>query len=186
MDRKLTFAVLAIAFVLLALNLLLGQAILAEEPLFDIALLVADTSPPEVQTFELDPRLLDTGPMGQVITVTTSVADFGSGVDGNGGLQVQFKSPSGHQLLDFTFYHGVAGEPDALIDGDERLGLWQSVATLPRSSENGEWCLEYFFLVDKMGNLKTLSYNDMLADGYPASFEVRNTYHLSLPLVIDR
>jgi hypothetical protein len=187
MKRTLFFGGLVVVLALFALNLVYGEsAALAEEPTLDIARLVADMSPPEVQTFELMPEVVDTSQVEQTLVITTSVADVGTGVDGNGGLQVQFRSPSGHQLLDFTFYHGIAGQPDALIECVGPLCLWRSEATLPKHSESGEWRLEYFFMIDKAGNSKILSYNDMIAEPFPASFEVNNTYQVYVPLVIER
>jgi len=149
--------------------LVIAAALLAVTSLSASADPLADITPPELlDYFVIEPSVVNTMTAPGTVTVTAYVKDIGSGVNGNGGLQVQFLSPSQHQYVEIIFYHGVAGQPDALIDED----LWQASATLPVGSEPGEWRLEYLYLADNANNVQSLSEADLLARGHPTSFRV--------------
>ena len=134
---------------------------------------VGDTKPPDVLSFDFDPKAIDTSAASQVVTFTTRLADDLSGVtDGDiGGMgvspsQARFQSPSGNQISDVGFV------PRNLISGDEFDGIYRSTMTLPRYSEQGTWKLQHFLLVDDVGNSRRLSQNDMDNLGFPTEFEV--------------
>ncbi|MFH1086175.1 MAG: hypothetical protein V1772_10485 [Chloroflexota bacterium] len=152
--------------------LLVTAALLAMTGLAVSADPLADTTPPELLNyFTVEPSVVNTMTAPGTVTVTAYVKDVGSGVNGDEGLYVRFLSPSENEELVIRFYHGVEGQPDALIDED----LWQASATLPMGSEPGEWLLESFFMADRaepVNNAQSLSWADLRARGLPYSFTV--------------
>jgi hypothetical protein len=144
-----------------------------------------DTRPPAINSLEIVPGTVNTAIAPQTLTVYATIADIQSGVDGDGGVSCQFLSPSGQQQIRFEFYHGVPGQPDALVEGDLNFGRWQSQAELPQGSEEGQWQIEYFFVVDEAGNHVTYSAPDLAAEGYITWFTVENQSRRTLvPLVL--
>jgi hypothetical protein len=186
MRSKCTLAMLLLALALFGANLILGGYAVAQGR---APVAVEDKEPPIIQTFTIEPmpRTYDTGGQSQIITVTLSVYDM-SGIDGGAcGLNVMFIGPS-EQPLEFRFCHGVEGEPNALIDDElfPPLALWQRRRVLAADSEPGEWRIDYVQLVDTAGNQAVRAYLDMLNDGFPVSFEVANTYDVSIPIVFSQ
>jgi hypothetical protein len=184
MRKMCCLAVLLIALALWGIILASGSAATTRAQA-DLA--VIDDDPPIIETFRIEPTSVDTGGQSQAITVTMAVSDLGSGVNGAVcGINVTFVSPSGRPFP-FLFCHGVPGEPDALIEDNERLGTWQNVQILPANSEAGEWKIDEVFLVDKSGNFDVLSYEEMLNyrdPPFPVSFRVANTHRVSIPIVL--
>ncbi|MBN1399545.1 MAG: hypothetical protein JXA74_01835 [Anaerolineae bacterium] len=186
MCRRCNLAMLLVALALFGAGLISGGHAVAQS---EAPVAIVDDDPPIIQTFSIEPvpRKYDTGGQSQLITVTLSVYDM-SGIDGGAcGLNVKFVSPSGRPLQ-FIYCHGVEGEPDALIDDElfPPLALWQNVQPLPAHSEPGEWRIEEVWMVDAAGNQALRTYADMLNDGFPVSFQVANTYELSIPVVFNR
>ena len=145
-----------------------------------------DSVPPYIVTLSLTPRVVNTALVSQTIAMDVHVIDSESGVAGSGGIECQFLSPSGHQLVRFDFSHGEIGRPDALIEGDAQNGLWHSEVVLPAQSEVGRWRVDYFFLADQAGNHYWLNYADMVAYGFPAEFTVTNPVQIMhLPIVMQ-
>jgi len=112
-----------------------------------------DTEPPDVLSFDFDPKTVDTSTSSQEITATARLTDDLSGVtDGDIGSkgvspsQARFQSPSGNQISDVLFV-----PPSDLISGDGFDGTYQSKMTLPKYSEQGTWKLQSFLLVDDVG-----------------------------------
>jgi len=146
-----------------------------------------DVEPPEVLSFNFDPKSIDTSVSSQDIIFTTHLTDCLSGVtDGDIGgkgvspSQVRFQSPSGNQISDVLFV-----PPGDLISGDEFNGTYQNKMTLPKYSEQGMWKLQYFLLVDDVGNAKWLTQDDMNNLGFPTEFEVESSGDVEPPEVLS-
>ena len=146
-----------------------------------------DTEPPNVLSFDFDPKTVDTSVSSEDIIFTTRLTDDLSGVtDGDIGgkgispSQARFQSPSGHQISDVLFV-----PPSDLISGDEFDGTYQSKMTLPKYSEKGTWMLQSFLLVDDVGNRKWLSKDDMNNLGFPTEFEVESAGDVEPPEILS-
>jgi uncharacterized repeat protein (TIGR01451 family) len=124
-----------------------------------------DTEPPNVLSFDFDPKSIDTSTSSREVTVTARLTDDLSGVDLS--TQARFRSPSGNQFADVGFW-----PPGGLISGDELDGIYESKLTLPQHSEQGIWKLDYIYLRDNVGNRRQLSKDDAAASGFPTEFVV--------------
>ena len=122
-----------------------------------------DTEPPNVLSFDFDPKAVDTSASSQEITFTARLTDDLSGVDLS--TQARFCSPSGNQFVDVGFW-----PPGGLISGDELDGIYESKLTLPQHSEQGTWKIEYFLLVDKVRNTRWLNRDELVSLGFPTTF----------------
>ena len=61
------------------------------------------------------------------------------------------------------------------LGGGRWKGRWSRTkrsSEVPMHSEGGEWVVEYFLLVDQVGNRRTLTAQDLVSLGFPASFTV--------------
>ena len=137
-----------------------------------------DTEPPNVLSFDFDPKAVDTSASSQEITFTARLTDDLSGVDLS--TQARFCSPSGNQFVDVGFW-----PPGGLISGDDLDGIYESKMNLPRYSEQGIWQLEYFLLVDNVGNTKWLDKDDITDLGFPTTFLIESEGDTSSPNILS-
>jgi len=128
-----------------------------------------DTEPPNVVSFNFDPKHVDTSTSHQDIIFRMGLTDDLSGVASFSG---QFKSLSGDQYVSF----GASSISSSLISGDEIDGIYECTMTLPQYSKRGTWQLEGFSLVDNVGNQRWLSKDDMTALGFPIEFQNNPSY----------
>jgi uncharacterized repeat protein (TIGR01451 family) len=144
---------------------------------------IGDTEPPNVLSFDFDPKAVDTSTSSREITFTARLTDDLSGVSGNSGgfpSQAQFRSPSGNQFETVIFW-----PPENLISGDELDGIYESSMTLPQHSESGTWQLHHFSLYDNVGNRRELDRDDMIALGFPTDFQVLSIGDTEPPNVLS-
>jgi hypothetical protein len=59
-----------------------------------------------------------------------------------------------------------------LLSGTMLDGVFRYDLTLPQFSEQGTWTVEYFLLVDQVGNTDRLYQGDLTAAGMPTTFTV--------------
>ena len=126
-----------------------------------------DTQPPEVVSFDFDPKAVDTSTSSQEITFTARLTDDLSGISVSEFMcssGVRFISPSGNQHSSTGFCNWDR------VSGNELDGTYVSVMTLPQYSEAGTWQLRELWLADTVGNRRTLSKDDMTSLGFPTSF----------------
>jgi len=135
-----------------------------------------DTKPPEIVTFDFDPKTVDTSTSSQEITATARLTDDLSGVDQG---SVRFYSPSQSQSI------GVWFSSYERTSGSDLDGVYLRKMTLPRYSEPGTWKLDYISIYDKVGNRKRLSQEDSLALGFPAEFEVASVGDSEPPEIVS-
>ncbi len=121
-----------------------------------------DIKPPNIVTFDFDPKAVDTSTMSQEVTITAHLTDDLSGVDQG---SVLFYSPSRSQSV------GAWLSFNERTSGDEFDGIYRHKMTLPQYSEAGIWTLEYISIYDTVGNKKQLSYEEASALGFPISFQ---------------
>jgi len=133
---------------------------------------VGDTTPPQLRSLDISPRLVDTSQQAATVTVTVRITDAGAGVatTSNDGYDndAYFVSPSGQQVLAHFGW-------STLISGDRHDATYRATATVPLHSEQGTWKLKQFHLGDVIGNQANLTTQDLAAAGYPTSFEVLRT-----------
>jgi len=123
-----------------------------------------DTEPPNVVSFDFDPKHVDTSTSHQEIIFRIRLTDDLSGVSSFSG---QFKGLSGDQYAAFV----ESLTPSSLISGDEIDGIYECTMTLPQYSLRGTWQLESLSLVDNVGNQRLLNKDDMAALGFPIEFQ---------------
>jgi hypothetical protein len=128
--------------------------------------LAVDASPPQLKSFSVSPTV-DTSNGSATVTVTAEVTDDLSGVSEpgytHGVPEVRFASPSG-VIADASF------GPGTRISGDKNDGVYRATITLPQYSEKGTWTLQWFELVDMVGNTSWLHAQDMQNDQFPTTF----------------
>ena len=146
----------------------------------------SDTTPPNLVSFDFDPKTINTATSSQQISFTIHVTDDLSGV-WHGGLfgggtpcQTQFVSPSGNQQATVTF-----DSRSNLISGNELDGVYSNKMTLPRYSEQGTWKLNSILLVDDVNNQKGLSRADAIALGFPTEFQVGSAGDTTPPNILS-
>jgi hypothetical protein len=131
-----------------------------------------DTTPPQLRSLDISPRLVDTSQQAATLTVTARITDAGVGVAAtpgdSTGNDAWFVSPSGQQVL-------AAFAPWTVVSGDRHDATYRTTATVPLHSEQGTWTLKRFDLGDLIGNHAGLTTGDLAAAGYPTSFEVLRT-----------
>ena len=127
-----------------------------------------DTAAPTLRDFSFTPASVDTSTGAQTITIRAHMADAGVGVAGegytHGASEIRFLSPSGNQMADAAVYK--------LISGDPSDGVYQATMTVPAGAEAGTWTLQFFWLIDQVGNRASLDANALIAAGFPVTFEV--------------
>jgi hypothetical protein len=123
-----------------------------------------DTQPPVLTAFGHSPDSVSTGGSPAQITFTATITDNLAGNGGSNPSQVRFKSPSG-QIVDALF-----GEPER-TSGTAQNGSYSYTATVPQFAETGTWKVDYFLLVDQVGNLKILSEAAVAGMGFDTTFQ---------------
>jgi hypothetical protein len=129
-----------------------------------------DVTAPELHGFEIRPRSVDSSGGSAVITITAELSDRPAGLAGDGykssPTHVRFQSTGG-QSLDADFQPHLH-----LVSGDKWSGVYEREIEVPMYSEEGTWAVEYFLLVDQVGNQREMTASELGALGFPTSFEV--------------
>jgi hypothetical protein len=137
---------------------------------------VGDSEPPEVVSFNFDPKSTDTSTSSQEITITARTTDDLSGLDQG---SIRFYSPSQSQSTNAWFSFNQR------ISGDDLDGVYECKMTLPQYSEAGTWKLDYISAYDEVGNRRRLSREDAVAIGFPTEFEVESVGDSEPPEVVS-
>lgn len=122
-----------------------------------------DTEPPEILSFNFDPKVIDRATGDQNIIFTFRLTDATSGV--NCGYCC-FERISPFSLVHFSF------TTDDLVYGDERDGVYSCTVPLPPRGEQGVWRLVCLSLCDQESNCRELHKSDMSHLNYPTIFRV--------------
>jgi uncharacterized repeat protein (TIGR01451 family) len=129
---------------------------------------VQDVEPPRVESFDFEPKTINTSESSQVVTFTINLTDDLSGV-GEDSLYVQFRSPSGEQVVEVLTHPS-----ESLVGGNGTKGVYQFTVTLPQYSEGGTWTLERVWIDDGVGNTVDLDLGDMASQGFPTEIVVES------------
>ena len=132
---------------------------------------IGDIEPPNLMSFDFDPKSIDTSVSSQKITFTVRLTDDLSGIgmrDDNSwyGSSASFISPSGNQHAYVSF------DPQDRISGTDLDGVYESQMAMPQYSEKGIWKLSYVSISDRIGNNKHLNIDEMEALRFPTEFDV--------------
>ncbi|MFQ5859110.1 MAG: hypothetical protein ACE5LU_26220, partial [Anaerolineae bacterium] len=133
-----------------------------------------DTEPPNIVSFDFEPKVVSTAAGDQTITFTVRITDDRSGVGDPGsdgttyGNFAQFRSSSGRQQAHVAFTRRDR------VAGNGRDGTYVSTMTLARHSEVGVWKLSYLEIQDNVGNGRTISLDEMARLGFPTAFQVES------------
>ena len=146
-----------------------------KDPLSYLAL-SSDSQPPNLMGFDLEPTVIDTRTSSQNITLTARVVDDWSGLRAEYGdssdkvSKVIFVSPTGSQTAVTKIL------PSDLTAGDELDGFYRASISLPLGSEKGAWMLESIDLVDRGGNVRTFTRDELITRGFPVEFLVNRDF----------
>jgi alpha-tubulin suppressor-like RCC1 family protein len=127
----------------------------------------SDTEAPQLQSLSWTPSSVNTSTGSQSITVTARVTDDLSGFDvgpgySHGSMQIRFRSPSYSQFVDARVSNLVSGSVvDCIVSGS---------MTLPAFAESGVWTVEYVWLADQVGNMRSLNSSQLSGSGFPRTF----------------
>ena len=103
----------------------------------------ADTSAPQVTSFSLTPKEVNTESESQKVTLTASLTDDWVGVRYAG---IYLRPESGTSQS--------AGISLGRVSGDALSGTYKGTTTLPVGSKKGVWSVRYLYLSDKINNYK--------------------------------
>ena len=130
--------------------------------------LMGDIEPPQLQSLSWTPSSVNTSTGAQTITVTARITDDFAGNAGYGysssPSQMRFRSPSGNQMVNAMLDDGQRISGTAL-DGTVRYSM-----IVPAFAESGVWTVEYFMLVDQVGNTRDLTRSQLAASGFQTTF----------------
>ena len=118
-----------------------------------------DFTPPEFVEVSISPSVADVTTGDVAITITVQMADDLSGV---GEVQLDFMSPSTQQRKSFFQF----------APSSSTTWTYTHILSLPRFSESGTWRLDIAHLHDRVGNHRVYRYDELVALGLTASFEV--------------
>ncbi|MDP1884169.1 MAG: hypothetical protein Q8L10_02270 [Candidatus Moranbacteria bacterium] len=118
-----------------------------------------DKKPPVVNSLKIEPGTIDSTDSDQELTLTVAIEDVsGVCVSGNCGdyngspTQLALKNIDSDQVA--TFYEFK------LVFGDSNDGIYSSKVTIKKGSAAGIWRVDNMLVVDKLGNYKSLVYED--------------------------
>jgi hypothetical protein len=118
-----------------------------------------DSSAPVLASFTVNPATVDTSAQARDVTVTLQITDDLSGVDA-AASEVDSTSPTGGP---------GPGDQLHLASGTATNGTYTATITVPRLAPDGTWDLD-LHVVDAAGNQLTMSSADLIAAGFPGSF----------------
>ncbi len=72
-----------------------------------------------------------------------------------------------------------------MISGNELDGIYEGELNLPKHSEQGTWEIEYFLLVDNVGNTRWLDKDDIAGLGFPTTFVIESEGDTSSPNILS-
>jgi len=127
-----------------------------------------DTKPPEITSFDFNPKEIDAWNSSQEITIIANITDDLSGFALS---EMRFYSPSGDQYVDGEIVNFGIIFPPHPVDL-VRSGTYDTKIEVHRYSEKGTWELSYLTLADNAGNEVRLEKDDLKALGFPVEFEV--------------
>ncbi len=127
----------------------------------------SDTTPPEIKSFNITPHVFNTNLQEQILTVIVEASDDFSGVCVGlecgyddypvavGSTQLTVTSVDGYQSVNSSAFNRVSG--------DSKNGVYTATVVMPKGSAQGEWSADTFFVVDTLGNYKSLSQADLIS-----------------------
>jgi hypothetical protein len=110
----------------------------------------ADTTPPQVTAFGLEPSTVDTQEGPATVTATMTLTDDQSGIATRGDLEAHTYSMSSLSLAPLTGTQS-AGDLLTRIAGTGRDGVYTVTLTLPQGAQSGVW-RAHLHLADRAGN----------------------------------
>jgi hypothetical protein len=119
----------------------------------------ADTTPPQITAFSLEPSTVDTQEGPATVAATMTLTDDQSGVATSGDLEAHTYSLSSLSLAPLT---GTQSAVDGLkrVAGTYRDGVFTATFTLPEGSQSGIW-RAHLHLADRAGNEIDLLASDL-------------------------
>lgn len=124
----------------------------------------SDTTAPLVTAFSMSATSFSTETTDQTLTLTVTLTDAQAGVCSNGDCgsyydssetQLRMMPDSGGQLVDFTNFTRASGT--------DKNGTYTATGTWRHGMKKGSWSVTSFLLVDKLGNLRTLTAAQILS-----------------------
>ena len=131
----------------------------------------SDTTPPQLISFDFNPKSINTSNSPQTVTFTARITDNLSGAT---SVYVQFASP-------YTTF----GNGGTLISGNALDGIYQGTVTFPRYSQSGTYNVLYIIVYDAASNQRTVSNNELVSLGFPTNLQVFGTQDISPPQLIS-
>ena len=133
-----------------------------------------DVTPPQLVFLDFNPKEIDTTGGPQVVTVRMLVTDDLAGTD-----QVCFgiTSPSNLQARGSCLH---------LVSGTPQDGEWEANLSFPQLVEAGTWLVRdgWVSVIDKVGNHRGISRNDLIAAGFPTDLEVISSEDVTAPQLV--
>jgi alpha-acetolactate decarboxylase len=135
---------------------------------------ISDTEPPQLISFSFSPAAIDVTNAAQIVTVEARVKD---NVSGTASVTVQFRSPSGTQLmpLNSAFLPRVSG---TALDG-----IYRGIVSIPPFVQAGTWSVNTASLQDSAGNLVTLNTANLASLAFPTELNVVSIQDTTAPTV---
>jgi len=137
----------------------------------DLNELTPDTDSPVPQSLELSTTKVDLSNGDFTISATTLLTDDLSGIGDDNSLnaEIRWRSPSGQQFVDASFYAYSSGnDNDATFNNSYPI-------TFNANAETGIWNIEYFRVVDEAGNGEWIYPDELKELGIETTIEVVNS-----------
>ena len=142
----------------------------------------SDTTPPVPQSLELSTTTVDLSGGAVTITATTRLTDDLSGIGNDDSLnaEIRWRSPSGNQFIDASFY--------AYANGDDNDATFNNAfpITFDANAEAGTWTIEYFRTADEAGNKKSYTDDELTTLGINRPISVITGGNLFHPYDFNR
>jgi uncharacterized repeat protein (TIGR01451 family) len=140
------------------------------------SLAAEDTAAPQLVEFSMSSAVVDTSDGSAIVTLMARITDDRAGFSfGN----TTFSSPSGSQSLGAAFF------ATDRVSGTSLDGVYRRSVTIPRFSEQGVWTSNGFSLKDEANNLRDLSRSQLVAAGFPTSFEQTGAGETAAPQLVE-
>lgn len=138
-----------------------------------------DVTPPQLQSFSIEPAVIDTSGGEQTITIRARITDDLSGLsDGYDTPSYSFSSiylrgPEGTNTdLRGEFRPGNPNEPQGnRVSGDAKDGEYEVRIVVPQYAPQGTWRVQYVSLEDEARNRRYYFFEDLERLGFQSSFE---------------
>lgn len=125
-----------------------------------VTITAAVSNSPQLKAFSITPTTVNTTTQSQIVTINFTLTDGLSGI--RPGINLSFDNPSGSNWIQCS---------PGLVSGTNLNGNYSCNLIIPQYAPQGTWTFGYFGATDNATNVLSLHKDDMIALGFPVTFE---------------